>query len=196
LQAAYETFGCNDGNVFFIGIDKGNNNASVIEFDELHGIEYPSVSGTDGGGNPVHWDYEIQATPTIVVITPNKAIAVHQIYPPNVNNLVDSIQQVGGIVQPCVTSIPENSFTELITIRPNPVKGKAYIDLQLTKAGIVELNIFNLTGQKIFTNGRVYNSAGRFNMEVDLSQEPEGFYFVQYQDEYGELHTKKFIVSN
>ena len=38
LQAAYEEFGCNDGNVFFMGIDKGNTNEDVIYFDETYGI--------------------------------------------------------------------------------------------------------------------------------------------------------------
>jgi len=83
MQAAYEEFGCNDGNVFFMGIDKGNTNQDVIYFDSTYGIQYPGISGQDGGGNEVHLLYEIQATPTVVVIQPDKAIAVKQIWPPS-----------------------------------------------------------------------------------------------------------------
>jgi len=178
-----------------MGIDKGNSNTSVIEFDLLYGIEYPSASGYEGGGNPVHWDYEIQATPTIVVITPDKAIAIHQIYPPNYDNLVDSIQQAGGILQPCTTTIPENEINNPFVIGPNPVKTVANIDLNIQVSGRVELSIFNLTGQKVYDSGPTFYYPGLYRLNVDLSREPEGFYFVQYQNEFDALHTKKIIIT-
>jgi len=195
LQAAYTEFGCNDGNVFFMGIDKGNTNANVIYFDSVAGIQYPGISGTEGGGNAVHLVYNVQATPTIVVITPDKLIAVKQIYPPNTQNVVDSVQSAGGILQPCITSIPENDSRDLITIGPNPVKTKAYINLHIIEAGDIELSIYNLTGQKVLDNGPAYYYPGDYTITADLTGKPKGFYFVQLKDKSGKIKTKKIILS-
>jgi hypothetical protein len=178
-----------------MGIDKGNTIANVIYFDSVAGIQYPGVSGTEGGGNAVHLAYNIQATPAIVVITPDKLIHTKQIYPPNTQNVVDSVQMAGGILQPCTTSIPENKSKSLITIGPNPVKSKAYINLFIKKAGEIDLSIYNLTGQKVFDNGPNYYYPGDYTIVADLAKESEGFYFVQYKDEFGLVSTKKIILS-
>ena len=178
-----------------MGIDKGNTIESVIYFDSVAGIQYPGVSGTQGGGNAVHFAYNIQATPAIVVITPDKLIATKQIYPPNTQNVVDSVQMAGGILQACTVSIPENESKDLITIGPNPVKSKAYINIHVEKAGKIDLSIYNLTGQKVFDNGPTYYYPGDYTITADLTREPKGFYFVQLKDEAGTLKTKKIILS-
>ena len=178
-----------------MGIDKGNTIANVIYFDSVAGIQYPSVSGTQGGGNAVHDAYNIQATPAIVVITPDKLIATKQIYPPTTINVVDSVQMTGGILQPCITSVAENESRDIITIGPNPVKSKAYIKLYITEAGRIDLSIYNLTGQKVFENGPAYYYPGDYTITADLAKEPKGFYFVQFKDESGMLKTKKIILS-
>lgn len=196
MQAAYTEFGCNEGNVFFIGIDKGNTNENVMHFDSVAGIQYPGVSGMEGGGNLVHLDYNVQATPTIVVITPDKLIASHQINPPTTQNVVDDVVLAGGILQSCITSITENDIQEIFTIGPNPVKSKAYVNLNLQKSGNIELAIYNLTGQKVFEQGPTFYYPGNYSVIADLSSEPEGFYFVQLKDEQGKISTKKIILSN
>lgn len=179
-----------------MGIDKGNTIENVIYFDSVAGIQYPGVSGAEGGGNAVHTAYNIQATPAIVVITPDKLIHTKQIWPPNTQNVVDSVQMAGGILQPCITSIPENDSRDLITIGPNPVKSKAYINLHIIEAGEIDLSIYNLTGQKVFDNGPAYYYPGDYTISADLTREPKGFYFVQLKDESGMIKTKKIILSD
>jgi len=121
--------------------------------------------------------------------------AVKQIYPPNTQNVVDSVQSAGGILQPCITSIPENDSRDLITIGPNPVKTKAYINLHIIEAGDIELSIYNLTGQKVLDNGPAYYYPGDYTITADLTGKPKGFYFVQLKDKSGKIKTKKIILS-
>lgn len=196
LQAAYTEFGCNEGNVFFIGIDKGNTNDNVIYFDSVAGIQYPGVSGMEGGGNLVHLDYNVQATPTIVVITPDKVITTHQINPPNTQNVVDSVLLAGGILQSCTTSIPEIESENSFSIGSNPVKSKATINLNIKKAGHIEVGIYNLTGQKVFSFGPAYYHSGNYSISADLSKEQNGLYFAQIKNTKGEVRTKKIMLSN
>ena len=86
-----------------MGIDKGNTNEDIIYFDSVYGIQYPNISGNDGGGNQVHLTYDIQATPTMVIIDPDRSILTKQIYPPSFNSVVDSILIAGGVQQACLT---------------------------------------------------------------------------------------------
>jgi hypothetical protein len=194
LQAAYEQFGCNDGNVFFIGIDKGNTNDDVISFDSTFGIQYPGFSGQDGGGNEVHLLYQIQATPCVIVIQPDREISVKQIWLPTTANIVDSVSNAGGILQSCLTNIQAIQSEEILTIGPNPVKDFAYFHLNFKEAKEISMNVFNLTGTKILEFEPAYYPAGKYNIKADFTSEPEGFYFVQIIEKGELIATKKIIL--
>ncbi len=170
MQAAYEQFGCNDGNVFFIGIDKGNTNEDVIYFDSTYGVQYPGISGQDGGGNQVHLLYEVQATPCIVVIQPNRVIDVKQVWLPTTTNIVDSVTNVGGILQSCLTNIQISKTEEILTIGPNPVKDIAYLHLNILEEKEISIQIFNLTGRKIMDYQPVYYPAGKYYVKADFNK--------------------------
>jgi len=178
-----------------MGIDKGNTNEDVIYFDSTYGIQYPGVSGQDGGGNEVHLLYEVQATPSVVVIQPDKVIAVKQIWPPNTNNLVDSISSAGGILQACITNIQVNYSEEILTIGPNPVKDYAYLHLILMEEKEIEIYVYNLTGGKIMEFKPTYYPAGKYYVKADFTHEPQGFYFVQVLEKGKVITTKKLVLT-
>ena len=179
MQATYETFGCNDGNVFMMGIDKGNSNASVIYFDSVYGIQYPSASGNNGSGNMAHLLYNIQATPTVVIINPDRSIAVKQVYPPSQVSLTDSVLGAGGIEQPCLTAIVENREEELLLIRPNPVHDKAYIHFILKEESDVELILYDLGGREIWRQNPGKYKAGKFFIETRFNAVKRGAFLLQ-----------------
>ena len=178
-----------------MGIDKGNTTEDIIYFDSVYGIQYPNISGNNGGGNPVHLMYEIQATPTIIIIDPDRSILVKQIYPPSFNSLVDSILISGGIQQECLTSISEFKNERLLTIGPNPVKDIAYLNLNLDVGREIELKIFNLIGQKVIEIKPEWYPPGKYFVKADLSNEPEGFYFVQVLEKNQTITTNKLILT-
>ena len=193
MQATYEEFGCNEGDVFVIGIDKGNTTQNVIYFDSVYGVTYPNVSGNDGGGNPVHFAYDIQGTPTVVIIAPTHEILVQQILPPDYESLVDSLLEVGANPQPCLTAVSEMKNEEILSIGPNPVHNIANLKLSFSSGKSAELKIFNLTGQMILDVGESYYSPGTHLIKADLASEPEGFYFVQVIENNQVLTTRKLI---
>lgn len=178
-----------------MGIDKGNTTEDVLLFDELYGIEYPSVSGQDGGGNAVHWTYEIQATPTVIVITPDKLIATHQIFPPNTPNVVDSVVAAGGILQSCTTDIPWHERKDkLLTLGPNPSQGPTNLTLQVDMKRNLEIVILSITGQKIAHFKKLDYGPGSHVLKADLSAFQDGFYFVQVKENDQNIYTSKLIL--
>jgi len=195
LQAAYEEFGCNDGNVFFMGIDKGNTNADVIYFDSTYGIQYPGISGQDGGGNEVHLLYEVQATPSLVIIQPDKTIAVKQVFPPSFDNVVDSVSVAGGVQQACLTALNETIKEDEFTIGPNPVRDLAYLHFNLEFDAEIEVQIYNITGQMVMEFEPKTYTSGKFYLKADFTQQQEGFYFVQLLQNKQIVATKKLVVT-
>ncbi len=193
MQATYEEFGCNEGDVFVIGIDKGNSTQNVIYFDSVYGVTYPNVSGNDGGGNPVHLAYDIQGTPTVVIIAPTHEVLVKQILPPDYESLVDSLLEVGANQQPCFTAVDETKKEDILRIGPNPVKNIANLNLSFPTGKSVEVKIYNLTGQQVLDIGASYYFPGKHRIKVDLTAEPEGLYFVQVIEDNQVLTTRKLI---
>ncbi len=53
VSYAYEYFGCNTGDIIFLGINNGDTDAEVIAFKNNYGTTYPSASGAKECSNSV-----------------------------------------------------------------------------------------------------------------------------------------------
>lgn len=178
MQVSYETFGCNDGNVFFMGIDHGNTNEAVFEFDSIYGVHYPGISGQQGGGNAVHLQYNILATPTIVVITPDKLIVNQQISPPSSVNVVEAITNAGGIQQSCFTSVDLAEMNDILTIYPNPVVNDVNIQIAMgLDSRKVDVRIRSLSGNLVLE--KTYTKLKQRNIKMNVSGLKPGYYIVE-----------------
>jgi hypothetical protein len=181
--------------VFFLGIDKGNTNEDVMLFDSIYGIGYPGVSGQEGGGNAVHFNWNVQATPTIVVITPDKLIASHQVWPPTTANLADSIQNAGGMLQSCVTDVENFYETDgILSVVSNPVKNFVKFTIQLERTRQFDVVVSNLSGQSLASLGKATYETGLNERTIDLTRFPQGLYFLQLIENGKVILTKKLIL--
>jgi hypothetical protein len=193
VQATYENFGCNEGDVFVMGIDKGNSTQSVLDFDATYGITFPDVSGSQGGGNQVHLLYEVQSTPCIVIIAPDREILEQQVYPPSTTNITAALVSAGAQQQSCTTSIVDNDIEEEIKIFPNPVVDLATINFQLEQTRKIEIKVYNLTGQLLINiDPEIYN-VGLHLKSINFSEQPNGLYFVQFLENNKILKTRKIV---
>lgn len=182
MQAAYEAFGCNEGNVFVMGIDKGNDNIDVILFDSIYGIQYPGISGNEGGGNLVHMNYELQGTPTVVVIDPDRSIAVKQVYPPNTANLVDTILWAGGLLASCMTGIAESSAGENLKIWPNPAGDVIHTAFQRIHSGPVGFEVIDMAGNRVLMVESEWLGPGSHAVQINSSALRSGIYLLRMTD--------------
>ncbi len=184
FQESYEYFGENTSNVFFMGINWGSDNASVKEFDSIHGLTYPTASGSQGGGNIVFNDYEIMSYPTVIVITPDHSIVEQYIWYPTSENIIEAILNAGGV------TVGTNEFEELKSfgIFPNPVSSVLNIKLSNNNESIKKIDIFHISGQKVMT---INTPASSINVN---SLEP-GNYILSATYKNGDTERQKFVIS-
>lgn len=111
LSEAYEYFGCNTADVFVISVNRGENNATCIQFDETYGIEFPCLSGIEGGGTAVNNTYGIAAYPTYILIAPDHTIVEQDMWPiASVQTFKNYFQEHGIQASPCGSTLTA-SFT-------------------------------------------------------------------------------------
>jgi thiol-disulfide isomerase/thioredoxin len=147
VSQAYEYFGCNEGNVIFLGMNWGSNNDEVRIFDSLWGAHYPSVSGLQGGGNGVVDNYQVLSYPTVAIITPDRLIANHLIWPPAYDSIVQEVLASGGIPGQCTVSnsyvTEENPMLRILS------SGELFFDKNMLEGKNTTLTIYSVTGVRI-----------------------------------------------
>lgn len=191
FQRSYINFGSNQGNVFFVGINYGRNNEQVHEFDSIFGITLPTVSGTQGGGDIVYADYQIQSYPTVIVIKPDHTISNQKVWLPTTENIDEAVIAAGGIL------LGENEEMENITdvkIFPIPAFNKATINLNLESADNIAIQLLNVSGRMVFSQTAQQFNAGLNNINLDVSNYPKGIYFVRLVSENGKVYSSKLII--
>jgi thiol-disulfide isomerase/thioredoxin len=177
IQASYEDFGENAGNVHFLNIAWGDDNNGVAYFDSIHGITIPSVSGSQGGGNQVYTNYMVLSTPTVILIAPDRLILEHYIWEPTQENINAAIIAAGGSMVGIddETSPSENN----LLVYPNPSKGMVNVRVESNGTALYRLETYNLVGSKVSETAPTQLSAGSHILTTDLGHLPEGTYFVR-----------------
>ncbi len=194
LHKAYEQYGCNTGEVVFLGIDVGNTDAEVRRFEEKYGHFYPLVSGQNGGGNKVIADYGIPAYPTTLLIAPNRSFVSKDIWPVNQANLNRAILQLAGIApSACPSSVghfPERGNIEF-SIFPNPVVNHATLNIAVAHSMQVTVNIINILGQTVETpiDSILSEPTSKF---VEFEHLKPGLYLMQLIADGKVISTQRF----
>ncbi len=82
-------------------------------------------------------------------------------------------------VQGFPTSVNGHSGITNLSIYPNPTSGKFRLEYSGTRhVEEVEISVQDVTGRKL-RNYREHNSSNQFGMDIDLSNEAKGVYFVE-----------------
>lgn len=190
FQASYEDFGSNSSNVYYMGINWGADNQAVRTFDSTYNLTYPTVSGTQGGGNGVFTNYNILSYPTVIVIVPEDHLIVNQeIVPPVRDSINQAVMAAGGIM----VGVNENS-TSLKDVRifPNPVLNKTLVRLLLDKPEPISIKVFDIMGRERFSLPATFYSNSDVKIPLDLSNLKNGVYTVYIT--IGKHHTTQKII--
>jgi thiol-disulfide isomerase/thioredoxin len=193
FQGAFEAFGRNLGNVFFMGINYNGTNPDVIFFDSVYNLTFPTASGLDGGGNAAFHLFQLSAYPTVIVIKPDKSISNPYIWPPTTDNIIDAVILAGGAL---VGLDPRQKDDEL-SIFPNPVNGQSAIRFSLKQATAVSIDLLDIGGRKIdqlLPEKRL--EAGNHSLNISSSTLPNGIFFVAFTTEKERILKKIFVVNN
>lgn len=185
ISMAYETYGCNDGDIVVLGIDYNDTDAEVLQYEETYGGVYPSASGIEGGGNAVVSDYGIIGFPFVCLIDTNNIVV--EIFDIPTMQVFSYYFNLYGIEEmECLTKVQENTLAQTFSVYPNPANSF--------------VNIYASAGTLI----HVYNSVGVqvawFKMDseyytLDASRFANGFYIVKAIGN-GKLITSRLEVLN
>jgi len=91
-----------------------------------------------------------------------------------------------------VTKVNEETIKEQLLIYPNPSSGLYTINLESSVNDDAVINVFNLLGEKI-TNQKVKTKFGVNKYQLDLTNAPDGIYFVTLNSNT-RVSQKKFVV--
>lgn len=191
VSASYDYFGCNGGNVVFLGMNWGSDNQAVHEFDSIWGADYPSVSGLQGGGNNVVDDFQVQSYPSVILIAPDRTILNDHIWPPETDTINAEVLAAGGFPQACTVGVSMIDPSEELTIRAIQT-GKGIVLLKINHPVItpMQLNIFAADGRLISDYAAFQNM-----VEFPLSPLKPGIYIAQLIPSGSRILTVKFVVN-
>ncbi len=191
FQLSYEDFGENQGNVFFMKINWGSDNAAVQTFDSIYGQTMPTVSGTQGGGNQVFNDYQILSYPTVIVITPDHNIFNQYIWPPD-NHTIDSVVLAAGGI---MVNVEENSLKNIsVSLFPNPAHDYCVMKISGNNTEKpVKYDITDIYGSVLFS-GETKTNQGTINLPADRLT--AGTYFVRIYDNGNIFAVKRLIITH
>lgn len=91
-----------------------------------------------------------------------------------------------------ITSVSEMKLEESFTISPNPSSGETHLRYTIYDVGYVMLDLYEISGVKVRSILNEEKVPGTYEMEVDLSDLPEGIYFCVLKTDNG-IQTKKII---
>jgi len=92
-------------------MDTGEDNATIIQYYETHGLEFPAISG-DEGGTQINNIYGIGAYPTYILIAPNHDIVEQDMWPiANTQTFIDYFES-NGLVQADCSGLSANFMAD------------------------------------------------------------------------------------
>ena len=176
---AYELYGCNQHDVFFMEISPNGGDETCQNWVQTYGVAYPTIS-RDGGGNTIAQAIPVGLYPTIMLVRPDHTIAQRDIYPPTLEFMVMYMDQEGIQQYECgegVGEIENNS----VTLYPNPANDF----LRINAENIGNIRIYNAIGQLIdeFVAGD--------EMIISTAKYENGVYFVKVGNQ-----TQRFVVTH
>jgi thiol-disulfide isomerase/thioredoxin len=192
IVESYEDFGCNEGDVVYMGINWGADNIGVTDFMAVHSVEYPCASGSEGLGDQVNEQYEIMSHITALIILPDGTIA-GQFYGPNAYPTRDSLnnllQQLGAHMQSCGVGIQEQNQNEIhISVSG---EHELLIEPGNILSGNYQIDLLDIQGHQLISEN-IYLQSGN-DFRFSLPENYKGVLIVNIQNGTSFVYRQKIL---
>lgn len=185
----FDKYGCNQGDVFCLSINNGNdNNNRVRLYEEQHGGPFnhaPAVSN-EGGGPAVDNNFGVNAYPTFCLIGPGNILLNKDIWPLNGIQTFENTFP-NGFEPPVMECSLGLSDTTVFDFNIYPSISNGNLSIKLPNEGASSVIIFNTLGQAVFQNKY---SEMNINLNLQLAQ---GVYIVKVTADNNSA-TKRIII--
>ena len=170
VEESYYYYGCNDKDVFYMEISS-DNVSLCLQWSEEFGVEYPTISKEDGGGE-IRSVYRIPGDPFFMLIAPDGSIVLSSWYNfafDDFQSIVDAFVPFDIQVYQCYHDVEEENETNY-ELFPNPAD--TFVNLSVEGSSLVQ--IYNALGQ-LMDSFVVENQQAK----IETGNYSEGLYFVQ-----------------
>jgi hypothetical protein len=97
---------------------------------------------------------------------------------PSIGNLGFEVNETEVVALGATVIDPIDLGVEGLKVYPNPSTGRTQLTMNLDQVSSLELHAVNMLGQAVIHESRS-QAVGNINWQLDLSDQPEGLYFVQ-----------------
>ncbi len=183
VKQTYEEYGCNTGDLYVIALEADGTTAQTEDFENMCGAAEgaPVASGLDGGGSDAVDAFGPSAFPTIILIAPDRTIIEKDIWP-YTNAGVDAIlANLGVEKQECglIDAVEDFSQINAVEVTPNPVSDFANVNIDLAESTKLNIEVFNIVGQKVYENALGQTAPGNHRLEIPTAGFATGTYLVK-----------------
>jgi len=219
VSQAFERMGCNQEDVFFLSVNVGNDTAECRKYIDSLSLHNTIASGVEGNGNAVADSFNIQAFPSIILISPlmlqdsvvtdttisgNDTTYTWDVFDYNIvendiwpvyfaNDIIDTLKNYGLTEHPCSTGI-EPLITQKTAanfrIFPNPSSGGFKISSSDLDGKYI-YQLFDLSG-KILDEKTIVLSKSQEN-SLQYTNLQKGIYFLRLRND-DQQYTQKLII--
>lgn len=196
INESYRYFGCNTADVVFWSIDNGDTDAECIAFDETYGVEYPTFSGVEGGGDAICDTYQIGAYPTVILIAPDHNIVAQDIWPIDSSQDVIDVLEGHGIAQhDCSVGTSDIEHKQHdVCMCPNPAGSLVEIELMNAEDRIRKIEIIDNAGKVVAVVENI-QASNKNLLSIDITDLYDGLYFVRMFFTDNQIITNKININ-
>ncbi len=193
LQSAYERYGCNNADVFFLSVNLNDNSSQITQFENAYGVHIPVIEGA-ADGYLINLLYDIQSYPSTVLIAPDRSILNQTINP--FSSGVDAAMTSAGVSQnqaACsfATSVPLIKVFSDLKIFVNA--SNLQVNLTQYENNITTFEIFDLLGKRILKTQKLLFKGNQY-IALNIADVPAGNYLLKVSDQKGSDQSLKFQV--
>ena len=194
IEQSYVNFGENNAAVFFIGLSLIGDNALLDEWDSTFGIQYPTISGFEGGAYAIHQLYQVQSYPTLVLIAPDQSI-VSQLFLPDYSPFTSTIDSmlVSQGLSPVSAGAEKLPGRDVHLKLNNPVQSHLVLYWNSDKNSWLDFVVYSNNGMPVRVFNGIEMNAGQNKITLDVADLPKGLYVISML-KYGKvIENQKWI---
>lgn len=204
---AYYMLGCNEGDVYFMEVSPTDNNKpySTDSWINQFNIPYPTIHTQTGGvtGDQIYEMYQIEACPTMLLISPDREILFSDYHPASASAMVEYFTTNFDIeANYCGNQTPSVSVAKTKIDGPTgkdiiEASTKVYVDFRANAA--VDKFYYtistsaNLTSEEVIANGTLAESSEFSHTFEGLTESTTYFVYAQAVGHNGENGAKSVL---
>lgn len=176
INDAYTQYGSNENGLIVLAAFSSGTDASVIDYDNQWGAIYPTISG-NAGGSSINNTYKIGATPSIILIAPDRQIVEQDIWP--ISTLDPTLEKYDFGTTSTINNLIKNTNHNFSC----NISGNRTLKLINSQTENYKIKLFSPSGKlikNIFDNNL---SSGIHEFTPITEKESKGFYIISISNE-------------